>query len=94
MARSFDLEAEILRLGGKMMSYDEFYSILKKCLYDSLNGFSREEIDAYLNSDAFELRNIKEGYEQGMENFKTRQDNMAFYGQLSRLDNLLSLCFE
>lgn len=99
MGRSFSLEDEIKKIKGRMMTFEEFKDILKKCLYDSLEGFPSGEVDAYLKSKVLNDKEVRERYDAGVKDYQMSKsagnnfDNMTFYSEISRLDNLFSLCF-
>lgn len=82
---------------GEMITLEEFKEYLNECVIEFLNGFPKEEVQAYLDSDAPEFRQIEEVYNDCVKRFKASElehPNQVFSAGLSRLTNLLTLCFE
>lgn len=80
-----------------MLTFEEFRDYLFECIYDFLDGFPEEEVRAYLESDAHELGEIEKEYQKCVERYrvsKLNNPNEVFAAGISRLVNLLTLCFE
>ena len=81
----------------EMISFDEFKAYLFQCVISFLSGFPKEEVQAYLDSDAPEFVEIEKVYNDCVKRFKVstlEHPNEVFSAGLSRLTNLLTLCFE
>ena len=79
-----------------MITYGEFKKILHDTLQDELKHFPKTDVENYLLSEFVEKETQKE-YEICVERFKKSKlqfPNEVFAAGLSRLDNLLALCFE
>ena len=95
----FSLEHEVKRIKGHMMTFEEFESILKRSLKNSLRGFPRDEISEYIRNEVPQIENLQEKYNEGVKRYQSRAEddvrpyNMGFFGPLAQLENVLTLCF-
>lgn len=79
-----------------MLSYEEFKNILHAIVRKSLKQFPAKDVADYLLSD-FAESETKQEYSKCVERFKNSKleyPNKVFAAGISKLDNLLSLCFE
>ena len=79
-----------------IITFDEFKEILFNILRKSLKAFPKEDVEEYLKS-GFVEQETKAEYDKCVVRFRVstlQYPNEVFSAGISKLENLLSLCFE